>query len=156
MDDAGGFELDVLCLEGDELPPAQAGPVGEAHGDRPPPVPEALHGVEQRRALLVGGQGRARYVHRRGALDGGGLGVADHPHGVLALGGQPPQPPGVGDQRPQDGANVLHQRVRAAGPAHRGDDRGGVGRGPGGDGAGAKAGQDPAAQQVFLLLPEPQ
>jgi hypothetical protein len=34
--DSGRFELDVLRLERHELAPAQPGPVGEAHGDRPP------------------------------------------------------------------------------------------------------------------------
>jgi hypothetical protein len=54
--DAGGFELDVVGLEGNELTPAQTGPMGEPHGHRPASVAELGHGVEQRRALLIGGQ----------------------------------------------------------------------------------------------------
>jgi hypothetical protein len=57
---------------------------------------------------------------------------------------------------PADRADVLHQGIGAAGAAHGGDHRGGVGRGPRRDGPGADAGQHPAAQQVGLLLTEPQ
>lgn len=90
--DPGGFEADVVGLEGDEFTPAEAGGVGESHGGRPPPMPEIFHGFEQGVAFLVGGQGGVGDIDGGGALDGGGLGVADHPHRVFALGGQPPQP----------------------------------------------------------------
>jgi hypothetical protein len=46
----------------------------------------------------------------------------------------------MGHKRAHDRTDVLHQGVGAAGAAHRGDHRRGVGRGPGGDGVGAEAG----------------
>jgi hypothetical protein len=61
----------------------------------------------------------------------------------------------MGNQGAHDRPDVLHQGVGATGPAHRGDHRRRVGRGPSRDGAGADAGQHPAAQQVGLLLPGP-
>jgi hypothetical protein len=59
------------------------------------------------------------------------------------------------DQGSHDSPNVVDECVGAAGLSDGGDHRRGVGRGPGGNGAAAEAGQHPAAQQVGLLLPEP-
>ena len=109
---------------------AEQAPTGGNLGSRPASVAEFGHGVEQRRALLIGGQRRAGHVHRSRPLDGGGLGVADHPHRVLAVRRQPRQPPGMGHQGPHGRADVLDERIGAAGLAHRGEYGRGVGRGP--------------------------
>jgi len=48
----------------------------------------------------------------------------------VALGREPPQPSGVGHERPHRPADVLHESVGTAGRPHGGDHRRGVGGGP--------------------------
>jgi hypothetical protein len=112
-----GFELDVTGPKSDELSPASATAVLQAHRQTPHGFAEGFECFEERGALGVTGKGVPRHETNGLALELALGGVGDGPHRV-DLAGEPATLVGERDQGAHTRAETLHCLGRELPPSH--------------------------------------